>query len=402
MDLRTGAAYWPLKSGLISVYPALDRDEMCDVAVLGAGITGALAASRLAAAGCDVVVLDGNDVAMGSTAGSTGLLQYETDTPLGQLISYIGAEQAVLSWKAGLRAVDEIEQLCGSCCDFKRRPSLYLASRRDARKLRREYDLRASHGFDVTWLEREEIARRYGFERDGAILSGGDAEVDPYQLTHRALAGATERGTRVYDRTHVDRIRPMANGIRLETNRGATVKARRLVIAAGYEVARHLKRDRGHLHSTWAMVSEPLREFSWWPDQCLIWETRRPYLYLRTTADGRVIAGGEDEPWSSAHESIGLMKKKVVRLTRKFRALFPAVEIEPAYAWAGIFGTTPDGLPYIGTLPAYPHTYFALGYGGNGITFGMIAADLIRDWWARKPGGEQALFTFDRLVGLRR
>jgi len=145
-----------------------------------------------------------------------------------------------------------------------------------------------------------------------------------------------------------------------------------------------------------------LREFSWWPDQCLIWETRRPYLYLRTTADGRVIAGGEDEPWSSAHESIGLMKKKVVRLTRKFRALFPAVEIEPAYAWAGIFGTTPDGLPYIGTLPAYPHTYFALGYGGNGITFGMIAADLIRDWWARKPGGEQALFTFDRLVGLRR
>ena len=130
MDLRTGAAYWPLKSGLISVYPALEHDETCDVAVLGAGITGALAASRLAAAGCDVVVLDGNDVAMGSTAGSTGLLQYETDTSLGQLISYIGAEQAVLSWKAGLRAVDEIEQLCGSCCDFKRRPSLYLASAR--------------------------------------------------------------------------------------------------------------------------------------------------------------------------------------------------------------------------------------------------------------------------------
>jgi glycine/D-amino acid oxidase-like deaminating enzyme len=398
MDLRTGPAYWPLKSGLISVYPALEQDETCDVAVLGAGITGALAASRLATAGCDVVVLDGNDVAMGSTAGSTGLLQYETDTPLGQLISYIGADQAVLSWRAGLRAVDEIEQLCGSHCDFTRRPSLYLASRRaDARKLRREYELRASHGFDVTWLERKEIARRYGFERDGAILSGGDAEVDPYQLTHRALAGATERGTRVYDRTHVDRIQPAANGITLETNRGATVKARRLVIAAGYEVARHLKRDRGHLHSTWAMISEPLREFSWWPDRCLIWETRRPYLYIRTTADGRVIAGGEDEPWSSAHESIGLMKKKVMRLTRKFRALFPGVEIEPAYAWAGIFGTTPDGLPYIGTLPEYPHTYFALGYGGNGITFGMIAADLIRDWWAGTPSVGQTLFGFDRL-----
>ena len=161
MDLRTGAAYWPLKSGLISVYPALEHDEACDVAVLGAGITGALAASRLAAAGCDVVVLDRNDVAMGSTAGSTGLLQYETDTPIGQLISYIGAEHAVLSWKAGLRAVDEIEQLCGSCCDFRRRPSLYLASRRaDARKLRREYDLRASHVTSNPWLARRSYSRR--------------------------------------------------------------------------------------------------------------------------------------------------------------------------------------------------------------------------------------------------
>ena len=257
-------------------------------------------------------------------------------------------------------------------------------------------DLRARHGFDVTWLERAEIARRYGFERDGAILSGGNAEVDPYQLAHRALADATEHGARVYDRTNVDRIRPTTNGIRLETNRGPTVKARRLVIAAGYEVARHLKRERGHLHSTWAMVSEPLRDLSWWPDRCLIWETRRPYLYLRTTVDGRVIAGGEDEPWSSAHENETRMKKKVRRLTRGFRSLFPGVELEPAYAWAGVFGTTPDGLPYIGELPEYPHSYFALGYGGNGITFGMIAADLIRDWWTRKPGSEEALFGFQR------
>ncbi len=399
MDLRTGAAYWPLKSGLISVYPALEHDEKCDVAVLGAGITGALAASRLAAAGCDVVVLDGNDVAMGSTAGSTGLLQDRNRHP---------------SWPT-----DFLHWRGPGCAELESRPPRRGRNRAALRKLlrfqaaakplsgvspRRCHEAAArvpsfepATGLTSRGWSEQEIARRYGFERDGAILSGGDAEVDPYQLTHRALAGATERGTRVYDRTHVDRIRPAANGIRLETNRGAAVKARRLVIAAGYEVARHLKRDRGHLHSTWAMISEPLREFSWWPDQCLIWETRRPYLYIRTTADGRVIAGGEDEPWSSAHESIGLMKKKVMRLTRKFRALFPGVEIEPAYAWAGIFGTTPDGLPYIGTLPEYPHTYFALGYGGNGITFGMIAADLVRDWWAGTPGVGQTLFGFDRL-----
>ena len=38
--------------------------------------------------------------------------------------------------------------------------------------------------------------------------------------------------------------------------------------------------------------------------------------------------------------------------------------------------------------------YFALGYGGNGITFGMIAADSIRDWWVESAASDQALFTF--------
>jgi glycine/D-amino acid oxidase-like deaminating enzyme len=397
MDLRTGAPYWPLKSGLIGVYPALDRDETCDVAVLGAGITGALVAWRLASAGCDVVVLDRNDVGMGSTAASTGLLQYETDTSLGELATHVGVDGAVRSWQAGQRAIDEIESLCRASCDFVRRPSLYLASRpRDVRRLKDEYQLRASHGFDVAWLDRGTLQARYGFDHHGAILSGGQAEVDAYQLTHRALALATRSGARVYDRTDVGRIRHSGRGVTLQTSRSATLEARRLVIAAGYEVARHLKREAGHLHSTWAFVTEPVHDFSWWPDRCLIWESRRPYLYLRTTADGRVMAGGEDEPWSAAHESSPLMKDKVNRLLRGCKSLFPNVKLEVAYAWAGVFGTTEDGLPFIGALPEYPHTCFALGYGGNGITFGMIAADLIRDWWRGKANADQALFGFER------
>lgn len=42
MDLRTGFAYWPLRNGIPASYPSLDRDETADVAVIGAGVTGAL------------------------------------------------------------------------------------------------------------------------------------------------------------------------------------------------------------------------------------------------------------------------------------------------------------------------------------------------------------------------
>ena len=66
MDLRSGAAFWPLKNGLLHTYPALDDDETADVAVIGAGVTGALVAHRLVAAGANVVVIDKRDVASGS------------------------------------------------------------------------------------------------------------------------------------------------------------------------------------------------------------------------------------------------------------------------------------------------------------------------------------------------
>ena len=43
-----------------------------------------------------------------------------------------------------------------------------------------------------------------------------------------------------------------------------------------------------------------------------------------------------------------------------------------AFAWDGVFATTPDGLPYIGGHPDYPRQLFALGYGGM-ISFGHAA-----------------------------
>jgi glycine/D-amino acid oxidase-like deaminating enzyme len=397
MDLRTGAAFWPLKNGLIGVYPPLEHDETCDVAVIGAGVSGAFVSQRLADAGCDVVVVDRDDVAMGSTAATTGLLQYETDTSLSELAAQFGVDRAVRSWKLGQKAIDDIEALCADGCGLARRPSLYLASSRwDVRSLKAEYELRVSHGFDVSWLDQKKIAATFGFRHRAAIRSGGAAEVDAYRLTHNALSLATRCGARVYDRTEVTGVRTERAGVTLDTKRGASIRARRVVVANGYEAARRLGKARGHLHSTWACVSEPVADLSWWPERCLIWETSRPYTYLRTTSDCRVMIGGEDEPWSSRHENVRLLSKKSNRLLAEFSKLFPEAKIELAYSWAGVFGTTPDGLPYVGTVPQYPRTWYALGYGGNGITWSMIAADLIRDWWAGRPNHDAALFSFDR------
>jgi glycine/D-amino acid oxidase-like deaminating enzyme len=137
-------------------------------------------------------------------------------------------------------------------------------------------------------------------------------------------------------------------------------------------------------------------EFPRWPDQCLIWETARPYVYLRTTADDRVIIGGEDTPFSTDHRQTGMIARKTARLVRRFNAMFPQTEFEVAYAWAGTFGETSDGLAYIGESPEWPGAYFALGYGGNGITMSVIAAGLIADDYLGRPNPDAHVFRFGR------
>jgi glycine/D-amino acid oxidase-like deaminating enzyme len=407
MKLRTGEPFWPILNGLLHTYPPLDRDEDADVAILGAGITGALVAHRLTSAGLGVVLIDARDVGLGSTAASTALLQYETDTPLGELIARRGEADAVRSWQLGLEAIDDLEALLPSLDDdsaFARRPSLYLAgSDDDVAELRDEYDTRVRHGFDVTWLEGPALADYCGFRRPAAILSQGDAEIDAYRLTHALLQAAIRMGARVYDRTTATRVVANEDGVLFETDRGPRVRARYCVCAAGYQAAEYLGRRAGALHSTWAFASEPLqRDIAGWPERCLVWETSRPYVYLRRTADGRVIMGGEDEPFKSRHKGQQTLEAKIHRLVERFEALLPGTPIEPAFAWAGVFGTTHDGLPFIGQVRDWPSTWFALGYGGNGITFSVIAATVLEPQLQGQEHPDARLFRFDRGRGLVR
>lgn len=400
MDLRSGAAFWPIRNGLIGTYPAIDRDDTADVVVIGAGVTGALVTHRLATAGANVVVIDKRDVASGSTAATTGLLQYETDTSLADLIAHLGEAAAVRAWRLGLEAIDDIERLCadaGDASGFARRPSLYLASsRRDGRRLMVECDLRRRHGFDVEWLTPADIAARYGFRAPGAIYGTGNAEIDCYRFTHALLAASARAGARIYDRTDAQSVTADDTGVTVTTGRGPLIRARQVVWAAGYEAVEETQRRVGSRHSTWALVSEPVADFGAWHDRALIWETARPYLYARTTDDGRVMLGGEDEPFSRRHDNERLRPKKTRRLQKRFARMFPDLRLEVAYEWSGVFTTTSDGLPRIGQVPEHRHAWLALGYGGNGITFSAIAAGLIRDAWLGRTNPDAGIFAFDR------
>jgi glycine/D-amino acid oxidase-like deaminating enzyme len=130
------------------------------------------------------------------------------------------------------------------------------------------------------------------------------------------------------------------------------------------------------------------------------WDTEDPYHYARWTSDGRLLFGGQDR----RHGSVGARRdeigKRVARLVEDLGGLYPLLrDVEPEYAWEGLFATTPDGLPYIGRHRRYPKHLFALGYGGNGMTFGFLAAQALERAVRGRPDPEDALFAFNRSAG---
>ncbi|MEO6053318.1 MAG: FAD-dependent oxidoreductase, partial [Chthoniobacterales bacterium] len=366
----------------------------------GAGISGAVIAERLSREGLDGIVLDKREVAGGSTSASTALLQYEIDTPLTELTKKMGRKDAERAYRACYKSIDATEKLAESLkidCGFERRRSVYLASKAShAPLLLEEWKARKEAGISVKYLEKQDIEKRFSFSREAALLSDQAAQMDCYRFTHGLLQRAVAHGARIFDRTHVVKQDTNSKPVRLTTDKGNTVTCKQVIFAMGYEAQKLLPPGLVKMKSTYAMASEPLEKFPGWWKRCLLWETARPYFYMRTTQDGRAIIGGEDDDFRNPERRDALVEKKAKRLEKRFRQMFPDIALEPAYHWAGTFGETKDGLAYIGALPKMPNCQFVLGFGGNGITYSVIASDIIRDALFGKKNKDAHVFRFDR------
>jgi glycine/D-amino acid oxidase-like deaminating enzyme len=407
MDLKSGYPWWAVRNGLPCQFPPLRADLRCDVAIVGGGISGALIADEFAAPGHSVAVVERRDVGWGSTSASTALLQYEIDTPMTELARRYGERDAVLAYQACIEAIGMLRDRAAGVRDVgcARAESVYYASKpRHVRRLRAEFELRERHGFPVEWLDADRLREACGFDAPAAILSRVAARMDPYRMTYRLLARLQRRGTAVHDRTTIEDLQPHARGVTLRTGDGFRIDARHVVLAAGYETQGWLDERVARNRSSYAFISDPLDRAETGPlASTLFWETARPYLYLRGTEDGRVLAGGADDAVDIPARRDRRVAGKSRKILGQVLELFPHLPIRPAFAWGGTFAETADGLPFFGAHPQHgPRVLFAMAYGGNGIVYSMLGAGLLRALVERRRHPLAGLFGFARMDRQRR
>lgn len=401
MKLKSNEPFWLVKNGTPYTYPSLRKDLQTDILIIGAGITGSLIAHRCMSLGFKTVLMDRRDVCNGSTSATTSMLQYEVDTQLQDLIELIGKDGAVKSYKACSDAIDQLEKLCKeikSTCGFKKKQSLYYAAwKKDVEKLEKEYGTRRSNGFAVKWCSANEIKNTFGIDDSyGGILSKQGASMDAYTFAQDLIQYNAKRGLEVYDKTDVSKVNYKSTGITAKTEHGNTIRAKKIIYCNGFESVEIIKDKFVDLLSTYAIVSEKIDHISQELNQTLIWNTANPYLYMRTTDDNRILIGGEDEEFVDAKKRDELLNKKADKLEKQFQKLMPKVPFHTDYSWAGTFGSTKDGLPYIGAHPNFPSAYFVLGFGGNGITFSVSGMDMVESWLRKEEHPLAEYFKFRR------
>lgn len=356
-------------------YNYLTEDIDTEVIIVGGGVTGSILGYYFSKEGIDSVILEKSRIAHGSTSITTSLLQYELDSNLMSLMESVPSEQVINSYKLGITALKEIEKFInenGNGCNYiKRDTLLYTAKDLEKKEIYEEYKIRKENGFNVKFINEEENPFSFDLKAGLYAIEGG-AELDPFKYTHQLLEVATNNGLRVYENTPVIDVKYNEEYVEAITSYNHKVKGKILVLATGYNTELFTDRSFGIKTYTYNIATKPLRDIKGWQNNVLIRDNESRYNYFRTTSDNRIIAGGEDTPFTdNFNPKIAIEKYNI--LEQRLKNMFNEINnIKIEYKYCGAFASTKDNLGFIGKDPNKDKLWYALGYGANGILFAIL------------------------------
>ena len=335
MKLRLGSPYWlDVFDGRPPRYAAFRGRARYDVVIVGGGVTGCASAYFFAKAGARVAVIERARLGRGSTAASTALLMQEPDSDFGPLAERYGRAAARRVWMRSAAAVRDMRRTLRSirAPAVAGRPSVYYAPEDYALpKLRREFAMRRRAGVICHWLDAGHAEHALGFPAPGAILTPGNTEVDPYRACLALVRAARHAGADFFEHSAADAC---AAGVWRDNDlQAGTLAADWAVIATGY-ATREFKPLAGHftMLNTYVVATPRLsREVRGQVglDDVMVWDTGRPYHYMRWTPDGRILFGGGDRAQAPRPTRPSVLAQRTAQLGNLNRPLSRARRLSP-------------------------------------------------------------------------
>jgi glycine/D-amino acid oxidase-like deaminating enzyme/nitrite reductase/ring-hydroxylating ferredoxin subunit len=368
----TTTSFWYEDVGL-EKRPALSEELTCDLVVIGSGIAGLSTAYEAARWGWKVVVIDRAETIGGvMTPRTTAHLATELDDYYFELIKVRSEADARVYHESQIAAVNRIEAICNEEkieADFKRLDGFLVpAEAGHMSDLEKEYEACRKIGVEVEWVNDPPTPLP---PRTRALRFPDQARFHPLKYLRGLIAAIERREGRLFGSTTYVDHRENEDGVVIETEKGATIRARAAVFATNSPVNGKLEIHTKQIPDRTYVIAGPVPRGSV-PD-VLIWDTLDAYHYVRLQPLGGgedlLIVGGEDHRTGEATD----MEQRFERLERWTRDRFPEFG-QIRNHWSGQVMEPFDFMPFSGLNPGNDKIYVHTGDSGQGMTNGVAGA----------------------------
>jgi glycine/D-amino acid oxidase-like deaminating enzyme/nitrite reductase/ring-hydroxylating ferredoxin subunit len=351
-------------------YGMLTGDVTCDVLIIGGGITGVTLADLLAEQKTPnkpkVVLLEADQIGVGTTGNSTGNLYETVSNGLREIASKWGAEVARQVANERRGAVAFIEERCSLLPDvgFRRCPLVQWADRANAEAIQKEFEALSAAGCAVQ--RGGTIPSPLPPAEGDVLVLANQAQFQPQAYLVAMARRAAEAGAAIHEHSRVLEIDTKAK--RAVTASGS-VTAKEIVMATHSPKGIHLVHTEMPVHREYAIAFEWTADAP--PGPGTFWWKANEHLSIRTLQAGDrhyLICAGQEHKVGIHNATASLMALE--NQARRFFGDRPVTHRWSAQNYRGA-----DALPYIGRN--HSDCFIATGFSTDGLTWGTVAARLI-------------------------
>lgn len=372
---RDGANLSIWQKDMPSYTPVISGNDLktFDVIIVGGGITGITTACMLQTSGMNCMVAEAQNLAFGTTSGTTAHLNTILDYTWSELEKKIGEENNRLLLKAVMEAIEiaktNVEKF-NIDCDFETKKGyLYATDEKQKKELDNALQASQKAGCSVTTVDR--ITVPVPFKK--ALVYDHQAQMHPVKYVYGLAKAFEKAGGIIMQNCRVTSVDEQPDKLlTVQTSKGEFF-AHKLVYATHISPGVNILHFRCAPYRSYVIAARLEGDYPTDP----AYDMEEPYHYYRTQMiDGRpyLVAGGEDHRTAEVTDT----NAQFENLENYVRKFFNIEEI--AFRWSSQYFESADALPYIGHLPGNPEGVFvATGYGGNGITYSQIASKVLRD-----------------------
>jgi glycine/D-amino acid oxidase-like deaminating enzyme len=376
-----------------------------DVAVIGGGLTGVVAALHLARKGARVHLFERHTVGFGASGRNGGMATTGMSIGIRDAVAKLGFQTAARLYGAYTEAIDLIEKLVteeGIDCDFARTGKLNLATKpahyEGFQKTAELLNTRL--GGDSQLVPKAQLRREIGTD----VFHGGMVESKSAGLHVgkyiRGLGEAAERaGVTIHEQAPVQKLAKVGSGHELETPRGR-IQADQVLLATGAYTRRPFYWHQVRIApvGSFIIATEPLDKSvcdELLPTRRMASDSKNLLNYFRITPDNRLLFGGRAR-FAMSNPQSDLKSGKLLRdaMVHTFPQL---ADVGIDYCWGGQVDMTLDRMVKAGQ---HDGVYYSMGYAGHGVQMATYMGRQMAEYMSGFPEANiWRDFAFRRIPG---